>query len=309
MSNNYKKVFRKKLYRFFLKLDNLLSNKKRFRSITRKSVLVLCSIIFLIVLSSYLRNSNASSPASADHDDNLTNSISLGEGIEPQNQNNTSNTGNENPEGTPVLPPNLRSKLVVIDPGHGGIDPGTDSEELGVYEKDIVLDIALKTGKILEELGANVLLTRTDDTFMKPSEKIGFANERGAALFVSLHCDAFEDDNSVRGITTFYYPKDYSASGNLSGKEYAKIVHSELVNVVTTKDRGAVSRKNLIVLNSAKMPSILIELGFISNIDDAKMLTSDEMQEKIAKALADGIIKALERLDSEDATEDTPSGS
>jgi len=309
MNNNYKKVFRKKLYRVLLKLENLLSDKKRFRSFIRKSVLVLCSIAFLIVILSFLRNSNASSPASTDHEDNSTGSISLEEGLEPQTQNNTANTDNEDSKDDPVLPPNLRSKLVVIDPGHGGIDPGTDSKELGVYEKDVVLSIGLKAASILEKLGANVLLTRTDDTFMKPSEKIGFANERGASLFVSLHCDAFEGDNSVKGITTFYYPSDYSSSGNLSGKEYAETVHSELLKAVTTRDRGTVSHKKLIVLNHAKMPAILIELGFISNIDDAKMLTSEEMQEKIATALVDGIIKALEKVDSEDAPEDAPSGS
>jgi len=309
MSNKHGKILRKIIYRFLLKLNNLLSDRKRFRSFARKSILFLFSITLVIVLLSYLHKSNASSPASTNYDENSPENIGFEDGSGSQARNNSENTGNEDPGETSSLPSSIRSKLIVIDPGHGGIDPGTASEELGVYEKDIVLDIALKAGKILEELGANVYLTRTDDIFMKPSEKIGVANEKEAALFVSLHCDAYEDDKTVKGMTTFYYPSDYSASGNLSGKEFAEIVHGELIKVATTKDRGVVSRKNLIVLFRAKMPSILIELGFISNLDDAKMLTSDDMQEKLAKALADGIIKALERLDSEDAPEDAPSGS
>lgn len=296
MMINIKKILRVIL----LKLYYFTNDKKKTRAFLRKSLLILFCFTIIVIIFSNIPSPVDSVPASTNQQGTLNTSSDFEDifGTQPWRNKGSTKAYIDLPDDTPAkdIPPAISSKLVVIDPGHGGIDPGTVSEELKIYEKDIVLDIGLKLGEILEKAGVSVHLTRATDIFMKPSEKIAVANEMDAALFVSLHCDAF-DDKSVRGISTHYYPSDYAEKGNLSGKNYAKTVQSELSNISGIKSRGIISSKKLIVLFQAKMPAILIELGFLSNTEDLKLLTSDDFKVTLAESIAEGIIKSLEQVD------------
>jgi len=199
----------------------------------------------------------------------------------------------------------LNDKPVVIDAGHGGVDPGSNNGD--VLEKDINLDVAIKIGKLLEEAGVRTMLTRDDDTFMKPSEKIGFANENNACLFVSIHCNYF-DDTSVNGTSTYYYPSDYKDAGNLPGKEFATIIQEELMKQISTKDRGIIPGPKTIVLKNSKMPSALVELAFITNPSDLAFLTSEDFRQKAAEGIAHGIKRAVEILYSKTDIGSTDTG-
>jgi N-acetylmuramoyl-L-alanine amidase len=185
-------------------------------------------------------------------------------------------------------------RLVVIDAGHGGGDPGTESGKL--LEKDIALDVALKLQSILKSAGINTYLIREDDRYIDYKERIYTANRMQAALFLSIHCDWFKD-SSYSGTTTLYYPSKSLSMSKLTELEYARTVQGELAKMLETKDRGIIDRTELSVLKHAEMPSVIVELGFLSNKNDESLLSSGVFRQKAAEALAVGIVKSLSYID------------
>lgn len=186
--------------------------------------------------------------------------------------------------------------LVAIDAGHGGVDPGTSGG--GLDEKDIALDISLRLEKLLKDNGTDTYMTRTEDVFMDHKERILLANDKNASLFISIHCDWFNNP-AYGGTQTLYYPSTDLKNGNLSEIQYAKIIQNELIQKTKVNDRGIIDRPNLAVLRHAKMPSVIVELGFLSNKTDVTNLGSTEYRQKVAEGLANGIIKALASIKPE----------
>lgn len=186
-----------------------------------------------------------------------------------------------------------KNLLVVIDPGHGGVDPGTSFSYL--LEKNITLDIGLKLNRILKKAGISTLMTREKDQSISLNDRISLANEKKAALFISIHCNSFTDPNR-NGTMTLYYPSKTLAYGSLVEKEYAKIIQQELIAGLQTYNLGIADRPNLAVLRRAQMPSVITELGFLSNIDDVALLDSKVFRFQCAKSLAKGILKSLEKI-------------
>lgn len=188
-------------------------------------------------------------------------------------------------------------KLVVLDPGHGGYEPGACAN--GLIEKDINLDVSLRVNSILQNSGVLVLMTRKDDAAIEPRERIDMANSMEAALFVSIHSN-WMDEPSLNGTMTLYYPSKALRAGYLNEVDYALIMQRELMKGLKTKDRGIFDRPNLTVLKHAVMPSVLIELGFMSNTSDAQLLASEDFKQKAAENIARGIINALAEIDKHD---------
>ena len=185
-------------------------------------------------------------------------------------------------------------KVVVIDPGHGGDEPGAIVGNL--IEKEINLDVSLRVHSILKDSGVLTLMTRKEDTFIEPKDRILFANQKGAALFVSIHSNWFRDQ-SFNGTMTLYYPSRRLSSGYLNEIDYALVIQEELMSQLETSDRGIIDRPNLAVLRHADMPSVLIELGFMSNKSDAALLSSDGFRQRAAEGIAKGIIQSLDKID------------
>lgn len=185
-------------------------------------------------------------------------------------------------------------RLIVIDPGHGGIDPGASSGSL--LEKDIVLDICLQLDYILKNMGIPTVMTRRDDTYVDFENRIFYANSINALLYLSVHCDSFTN-LSCRGTSTLYYPSKNLRNGMLDEMEYALTMQEEVVKQIQTKDRHIIERPNLLVLKHADMPSVIVELGFLSNKLDAKLFASPDFRKKAAQGLANGIIKSLEKIE------------
>ncbi|MEV3007518.1 N-acetylmuramoyl-L-alanine amidase, partial [Paenibacillus larvae] len=171
------------------------------------------------------------------------------------------------------------SKLC-LDFGHGGKDSGAVGH--GMKEKDIVLDVGLRTHKLLTNAGIDVLLTRSDDTFVGLSDRARKANNWGADLFVSLH----NNSGGGYGFESFTYLKTDSKTD-----QYRAAVHSEVAPLFR-RDRG-MKQANLAVLRETRMPACLLELGFIDNADDAADLARDDFRDKLAVAIASGILKAF----------------
>ena len=178
----------------------------------------------------------------------------------------------------------IKNRVVVIDPGHGGLDTGALRGL--TLEKDLTLSIALKIRDILKEAGMKkVLMTRNTDKTMSLEERVEYANNKDADIYVSIHINA-SVKSEIKGIETHYYTQ--------SGYNVAQVIHKELMENVDAEDRGLFKSK-FYVINHTKAPAVLLELGFISNEQERSSLTSDERQTDSAQAIADGIINYLLR--------------
>ena len=178
--------------------------------------------------------------------------------------------------------PTLRrlSGTVVIDPGHGGKDPGATSV-LGYYEKDITLSVALDVARLLEQKGLRVRMTRTDDYFIELEDRAEIANNIDADLFVSIHADSFPK-NTRRGYT-IYIANAASSSSRRAANAIALSMSGTGLNSF------GVQKANYHVLTGTRGPAVLVELGYLSNRREAALLQSSSFQDRLAEAVADGI--------------------
>lgn len=204
---------------------------------------------------------------------------------------------------------------IVIDPGHGGSDVGGSSAR-GDREKDVALAISRRVqGAIRDRApGLEVRLTREDDRFLTNEERRGFANEEGADLFLSIHCDGWFDEKR-RGFTIMTYGRRSTDEGwslpasavRVEGgpretERLAEAMVRSMDRALSVPNRG-IAVAELQVLEELTMPGLLIECGTLTNAEDRKLLTSDSFQEKLAAAIADGVLEYRETLG---APEDDP---
>lgn len=174
--------------------------------------------------------------------------------------------------------------LIVIDPGHGGNDPGAIGAN-GLKEKDITLDIALRLGGILQTRGVEVIYTRSIDVFVALNERANKANQLKADYFISIHVNSASSSNA-RGTEAYIYRADGRTD------KLAERVQKELTKVNELVDRG-VKKGDFAVLRETNMPAILIEVAFISNKDEEALLRQPSFLEKTATGIANGIVDFL----------------
>jgi N-acetylmuramoyl-L-alanine amidase len=226
----------------------------------------------------------------------------------------------------------LKIGRIVIDAGHGGHDTGTIGPT-GLMEKDLCLDVALRLGKIIQQRlpGADVVFTRSDDTFIPLEERTHIANEAKADMFISIHANSSQD-TGARGIETYYLnlrgsaeAMEVAARENATddqgihelqdlvkqiartekideSKEFAEDVQDSLSKRIqktarTVKNRG-VRKAPFVVLIGADMPSILTEISFLSNPADEKMLKQPEHRQRVAEGIYQGVASYLQSLNS-----------
>lgn len=218
--------------------------------------------------------------------------------------------------------------LVVIDPGHGGEDDGAVGRHSSLKEKEVVLDIAKRLAEKLEREGFEVILTRKDDTFLPLGERTQIANGAGADLFISIHANA-SPKRKPRGSETFFLamakndearavaalensairfekPESYS-EGNLTSEldlilldmvqnEYlressdlAELIQNQFKGRLRIPSRG-IDQAGFHVLNRAYMPAVLVEVAFISNREEEKLLRQSKFRERVAEAICRGLV-------------------
>ena len=228
----------------------------------------------------------------------------------------------------PARPPDAKP-VVVLDPGHGGIDPGTSSTS-GMTEKEVVLTFAGVLKSKLEATGRyEVYLTRQDDTFLALRERVAFAQKKAASLFLSIHADYFPQDiDKTTGATVYTLSERASDeearalaakenfSDALAGVELPSDSDEVLANILIdlaqreTQNRSMVFARSIVgelaarrgalhtkklksagfrVLKAPDVPSVLLELGFLSNPDDEKLLTSEDWRKRTAEAVVKSI--------------------
>lgn len=186
-----------------------------------------------------------------------------------------------------VMP--VDKKCIVIDAGHGGFDPGKVAAD-GINEKNINLAIASKLSTFLEEGGAVIRNTRVEDSSLSDSKRqdlksrAEIANNSKAAIFISIHQNSFPKSN-VKGAQVFYY------KGSEEGKRLASFIQNRLKEVVDINNsRIAKANDSYYVLKQIKIPSVIVECGFLSNSVEHNKLISSEYQEKLAWAIYMGIL-------------------
>ena len=179
----------------------------------------------------------------------------------------------------------LAGKVIVLDPGHGGTDPGALGDDN--KEKDLTLSTAKKLKAKLEAAGAKVLMTRTGDTYPSLSERVAFSKKNKADVFISIHYNA--GSSSANGIDTFYW------TTHENEKELATHVQKEVIESTGLRSRG-VKTGNFHVIRENNTQAILIELGFISNPDEEKIIETSSFQNKAATGIVNGLEAYFESL-------------
>lgn len=170
---------------------------------------------------------------------------------------------------------------VVIDPGHGGKDPG--SSAFGLVEKELTLDLAKRIEKILVGKGITTELTRRSDVYIELVDRAERANRAPKTIFVSLHFNA-HTDRSISGTETFYWP------GSSSGRELASYIQSELGRRLVSRNRGF-KPERLKVLETTKCTAVLIECGFISNRWESQRCGAEWFRQILAEEISQGILR------------------
>lgn len=194
----------------------------------------------------------------------------------------------------------VAGKKIVIDPGHGGMFPGKISDN-NILEKDINLEVSKHLRNILQEAGARVILTREKDVdLVDPSEngklilklrsdlkkRVEIAKENDADLFISIHCNAIPSAK-WRGAQTFYDSK------NEQSKLIAMNIQKEIISQLKNTDRNALARDGTFLFDNLEIPAIIIELGFLSNPEEAELLSDLQYQYRLAYSIHSGIVKHL----------------
>jgi len=171
----------------------------------------------------------------------------------------------------------LSGKTVYVDAGHGGEDSGAVGN--GLLEKDVNLEVAKLVDEKLKEDGADTVASRTDDTFLTLEDRVAKASRNASDLLISIHANSAVPEASG---TETYFDSTYQAADS-----------ERLPDALGTRDRG-VKESGFYVIKHSQMPSVLVELGFITNQTDADKLESPEYQEKAAGAIADAVVSYYE---------------
>jgi N-acetylmuramoyl-L-alanine amidase len=180
----------------------------------------------------------------------------------------------------------LKKKILVLDAGHGGVDPGTCGGQ-GTREKDFTLDMVFRLKELLEDAGAFVILTRSDDSYIGLFERPLMANFCKADLFISIHCNSYTNDRNIRGVEVYYWP--HASEPKPGGRTLADKVMTYLIQGTQMENRG-VRSNNYAVLVETQMPSILVELGYLSNYAEETLLNQPEFKQIASQAIFQGII-------------------
>lgn len=180
---------------------------------------------------------------------------------------------------------------IVLDAGHGGIDNGTSYKDM--YEKYLTLKIVKYAEAYLKDRGFNVVLTRNEDKLI-PLKKIGDkVNEANADVFISIHINSI-NDTSFKGITTYYY--DVNGYQKNERIKLAQEIEKKAVKEDKWENKG-IRRENFAVLRYSKIPCALVECGFITNDEDRKRLSQEEVLKRLAENISNGTIEYLQNVE------------
>lgn len=179
----------------------------------------------------------------------------------------------------------LAGRTIVLDAGHGGTDPGARGVSGRTRESYNTLFVALDAKAILEQAGAQVIMTRSDDRYIPLGTRAAIANQAGADIFISIHND-WNPNASLRGVTTYYY---HDRSRHL-----AEVMQANLASTLGSRNVGVLQRSFQVVRDTT-MPAVLLELGFLSNWSDEQLLADPAYRYRAAEAIYNGVVTYFEQ--------------
>jgi N-acetylmuramoyl-L-alanine amidase len=199
--------------------------------------------------------------------------------------------------------------LVVLDPGHGGQDSGTT--KAGILEKDLALDVAQRAERLLHSRGVATLLTRRDDTYVSLADRAAIANAQPTCVFISIHFDDAARP-AAAGVETYYAARQVPnsrrvaswlpflqeasmESANLESQSLAAFIQEALVNRTQAVNRGTTPQQYFVIAHVSH-PAVLVEGGFLTNVEEMTKLASGDYREQIAAAICDGVMHYREVL-------------
>jgi N-acetylmuramoyl-L-alanine amidase len=194
--------------------------------------------------------------------------------------------------------------LVVIDPGHGGLDSGT--MKAGMIEKDLTLDVARRAERLIQSRGLVTMLTRADDSYISLSARATIANEQPNCIFISIHFDE-AGRPAATGIETYYAARQVSIperlmswlpflqkasleSASSESQSLASFIQEELVAHTQAMNRGTRPQQFFVIAN-VRHPAVLVEGGFLTNKEDVSKLATENYREQIAAAISNGVVR------------------
>lgn len=172
--------------------------------------------------------------------------------------------------------------VVMVDPGHGGKDPGAIGID-GLQEKNIILPISQRIAQLLEQKGIQAVLTRDSDYFVDLQPRVDLAERANADLFVSIHANSLPTRPDVSGLETYYFD---------SGSSLAQTIHNSVLQNVNIRDRR-VRKARFYVLRKSSMPAVLVEVGFVTGREDSPKLATSAYQNQLAEAIVQGILQYI----------------
>jgi N-acetylmuramoyl-L-alanine amidase len=186
---------------------------------------------------------------------------------------------------SPAIPVRKGATVVVIDPGHGGGDPGAVGIN-GIQEKVVVLSVGTQVAQQLRQKGINAVLTRSSDREIDLAPRVATAERVRADLFVSIHANSISLSRpDINGIESYYY-------ASAKGYRLARSIHNSILSNIRASDRG-IRQARFYVVRRTSMPSVLIEIGFVTGSQDAARLASATQRTKLAEAIVQGILDYL----------------
>lgn len=191
------------------------------------------------------------------------------------------------------LYPNALNKVVVVDAGHGGSEVGANYG--GIYEKDLNLSIAQYVKNELEKNGVRVYMTRNSDTTTSLASRTSLANSINADLFVSVHNNAIVGRPNVHGTEVLYKDSTINRKG-VTSKSLATTLQEKVSSLAGTYNKGIINRTNLYVLNRTHMPSVIVEVAYMTNSSDLKKLKDKSFHEDAGRAIATGVLESLQSM-------------
>jgi N-acetylmuramoyl-L-alanine amidase len=175
----------------------------------------------------------------------------------------------------------------MVDPGHGGPDPGAIGLG-GLRETNVVLPIAQQVAAILNQQGIQAVLTRTGEYDVDLAPRVAMAERMDANLFVSIHANSINlSRTDINGLETYYY-------SSASAKRLAQSIHNSILQSMDIRDRGVRSAR-FYVLRKTSMPSVLVEVGFVTGREDAAKLSNPTYRSQMAQAIARGILQYIQQ--------------
>lgn len=241
----------------------------------RVFVILACAIIIVIIVASVISQLNSAKAAdSAEYEHFVPVSV--------QNGNAPMDIPGENTELSVDEAVSSETKTILIDAGHGGIDPGCNFDD--ILESHINLSIALKLKEKLEAAGYHVEFTREDDIYLSLKERVNITSNSTADMFISIHQNSLENDTVTNGMEVWY-----NADKHIKNEELAQYVQTSAASTSGAKNRGLKPNTSLAVLKNAEVPACLIEVGFLSSTAERALLVSEDYQDKVADGIANGI--------------------